>query len=209
MATKQARQTRTKRTATTRLSPREQRYRYLRDDLEEAQRELERRLRDAADDQARSAAVSDFHAEVIRVCRADSRLLHHPVTARVVRQARAFGWRLLLEALPGGLERGMTKTARPLPWQEVELLGAIDTLRSRRGLSLRSAHRILTGPGAAKWISSRLAPTSYQAFHKRVAEAEAVRVRFHVLPPSRLMKALLVRLRRRCTPRVPRSTSKS
>jgi hypothetical protein len=105
-------------------SPREARYQSLRADLESAHRSLpvgKQRL-----DTDGTAAWDLFRQEVIRTCRADSRLLAHPVVERVTRLARAFGDRAFLLQLPGGLEKGIR---RPLSKRLTKLFAKIDQLR--------------------------------------------------------------------------------
>ena len=48
-----------------------------------------------------------FLRELVRVCRADSRLLAHPVAQRWIRHAQGWGWRALLRKMHRGLEKGV------------------------------------------------------------------------------------------------------
>ena len=109
-----------------RPTPREARYQSLRRALEGAQRELDERLRNADTDAGRSGALGDFLEEMIRVTRADSRFLDHPIVNHWFRQAQAWGWLGLLRKLPGGQDR---KVLRPLTPKQLELLDAVDRLR--------------------------------------------------------------------------------
>ena len=65
------------------------RYRSLQNDLDEAQLGLERGLDKARNDESLQSAVGgDFLRELVRICRADSRLLAHPVARRVMAAPR-------------------------------------------------------------------------------------------------------------------------
>jgi hypothetical protein len=125
------------------------RYTSLQNDLDEAQLDLERGLREARDDEKlQSAAVGDFLRELVRVCRADSRLLNHLVAQRWIRHARGWGWRELLRKMHRGLEKGVK---RPWSASEVVLWAEIDQRRhpedGGRPASLETIRRALAKKG--------------------------------------------------------------
>ena len=141
------------------------RYASLLGDLDDAQAGLERGLQAAGNDEKlQGHVVDEFLRELVRVCRADSRLLEHPVAQRWVRQARAWGWRDLLRKMHRGLERGVRG---PLTIPDVELWGQIDR-RRERGQSLEAIRRQLVAPGKTRGTASK------RGFSKRYARLDEV-----------------------------------
>jgi len=128
------------------------------DDLEEAQRGLEQGLGAARHDEAQqSLIVSEFQRELVRICRADSRLLMHPIASKWIQQARGFGMRNLLRKMHRGLEKGVKG---PRSAADVSLWAEIDR---RRPASLEAIRRALV----AKGLISR--DLGERGFRKRAA----------------------------------------
>lgn len=169
-------------------APREVRYENLRRRLGAAQRELEDQLGSAADDDERGEALREFWQDLVRVTRADSRLLAHPIAQRWICLARGWGWRWLLRAMHRGLEKGVR---RPFTTRELSLLDVVDRLRwppegaattfRRAGepkplRSLRSIYYILLKKPETKDLlrAKRHGEVmSYAAFHRLIADGEA------------------------------------
>ncbi len=107
-----------------------------------------------------SAALTDFFAEMIRVCRADSRLLSDPIVAPFVQQARAFGHRQFLKMLPGDYEKGVKRAWSPrqiLLWSEIEKRRRPED--GSRPASMAKIQRVLAEKG---YIRKNLTPEGFR-----------------------------------------------
>ncbi|MBM4439769.1 MAG: hypothetical protein FJ027_05085 [Candidatus Rokubacteria bacterium] len=74
----------------------------------------------------RPGSLAELVTTLVRVCRADSRLLKHPIAREWVRNARAFGARKFLRLFPRPARKGVR---RPLTKRQIDLVAAVDDLR--------------------------------------------------------------------------------